>query len=132
MPVAVGIELMDWTGCRASGVRYLSSIERIDWLDIPNLNGTKGGGSCPVHPLLWNRGRDLKISIRALNKVLKEVYPELFNHGLRSGFKMLARMAGTHSKLSEALLMNKLQELKATYGGDDLPDEAKNIGVKFV
>ena len=130
--VAVGIELMAWTGCRISGVRYLSSTERMGWLDIPNTNGTKGGGSCPVPPLLWNRGRDLKISIRALNKVLKEVHPELCNHGLRSGFKMLARMAGTDSQLSESLLMHKLQGLEATYGGDDFPDEAKEAGAKRI
>ena len=130
--VAVGIELMAWTGCRISGVRYLASSERMGWLDIPNTPGTKGGGSCPVPPLLWNRGRDLKISIRALNKVLKEVHPELCNHGLRSGFKMLARMAGTDSQLSESLLMHKLQGLEATYGGDDFPDEAKEAGAKRV
>ena len=130
--VAVGIELMAWTGCRISGVRYLSSTERMGWLDIPNTPGTKGGGSCPVPPLLWNRGRDLKISIRALNKVLKEVHPELCNHGLRSGFKMLARMAGTDSQLSESLLMHKLQGLEATYGGNDFPDEAKEAGAKRV
>ena len=130
--VAVGIELMAWTGCRISGVRYLSSTERMGWLDIPNTSGTKGGGSCPVPPLLWDRGRDLKISIRALNKVLKEVHPELCNHGLRSGFKMLARMAGTDSQLSESLLMHKLQGLEATYGGNDFPDEAKEAGAKRV
>ena len=130
--VAVGIELMAWTGCRISGVRYLSSTERMGWLDIPNTPGTKGGGSCPVPPLLWNRGRDLKISIRALNKVLKEVHPELCNHGLRSGFKMLARMAGTDSQLSESLLMHKLQGLEATYGGDDFPGEAKEAGAKRI
>ena len=130
--VAVGIELMAWTGCRISGVRYLASSERMSWLDIPNTPGTKGGGSCPVPPLLWNRGRDLKISIRALNKVLKEVHPQLCNHGLRSGFKMLARMAGTDSQLSESLLMHKLQGLEATYGGDDFPDEAKEAGAKRV
>ena len=130
--VAVGIELMAWTGCRISGVRYLSSTERMGWLDIPNTNGTKGGGSCPVPPLLWNRGRDLKISIRALNKVLKEVHPELCNHGLRSGFKMLALTAGIDSQLSESLLMHKLQGLEATYGDDDFPDEAKEAGAKQI
>ena len=130
--VAVGIELMAWTGCRISGVRYLSSTERMGWLDIPNTSGTKGGGSCPVPPLLWNRGRDLKISIRALNKVLKEVHPEMCNHSLRSGFKMLARRAGTDSQLSESLLMHKLQGLEATYGGDDFPDQAKEAGAKRV
>ena len=57
-----------------------------------------------------------------LNKVLKDVHPKLCNHGLRSGFKMLARMAGIDSQLSESLLMHKLQGLEATYGGDDFPD----------
>ena len=130
--VAVGIELMAWTGCRISGVRHLASTERMGWLDIPNNPGTKGGGSCPVPPLLWNRGRGLKISVRALNKVLKDVHPELCNHGLRSGFKMLARMAGIDSQLSESLLMHKLQGLEATYGGDDFPDEAKEAGAKQI
>ena len=48
------------------------------------------------------------------------------------GFKMLARMAGTDSQLSESLLMHKLQGLEATYGGDDFPDEAKEAGAKRV
>ena len=129
---AVGIELMAWTGCRISGVPYLASTDRMGWLEVPSVDGTKGGGSCPVPPLLWNRGRDLKLSIRALNKVLKEVHPELCNHGLRSGFKMLALMAGTDSQLSESLLMHKLQGLEATYGGNDFPDEAKEAGAKRV
>ena len=130
--VAVGIELMAWTGCRISGVPYLSSTERMGWLVVPGIHGTKGGGSCPVPPLLWNRGRDLKISVRALNKVLKQVHPELCNHGMRSGFKYLSRKAGIDSQLGESLLMHKLQGLEATYGGNDYPDEAKEAGAKRV
>ena len=130
--VAVGLELLAWTGCRIGGVRYLSSTERMGWLDVPNVSGTKGGGTTPVPPLLWNRGRDLKVSIRALNKVLKEVHPELCNHGLRSGFKMLCRRAGLDSNLSKSLMMHKLQQMEATYGGDDYPDEAKEAGAKRV
>ena len=130
--IAVGIELMAWTGCRISGVPYLASTDRMGWLEVPSVDGTKGGGSCPVPPLLWNRGRDLKVSIRALNKVLKQVHPELCNHGMRSGFKYLSRKAGIDSQLGESLLMHKLQGLESTYGGNDFPDEAKEAGAKRV
>jgi len=130
--IAVGIELMCWTGVRVSGLPYHSSSEEMGWLDVPDVPGTKGGGRVPVPPVLWNRGRDLKISVRALNKVLKHVHPELCNHGLRSGFKMLSRMAGIDSQLGEALLMHKLQGLEAVYGGNAFPDDALKIGAKRV
>ena len=130
--IAVGIELMCWTGVRVSGLPYHSSSEEMGWLNVPDVPGTKGGGRVPVPPVLWNRGRDLKISVRALNKVLKHVHPELCNHGLRSGFKMLSRMAGIDSQLGEALLMHKLQGLEAVYGGNAFPDDALKIGAKRV
>ena len=130
--IAVGIELMCWTGVRVSGLPYHSSSEEMGWLNVPDVPGTKGGGRVPVPPVLWNRGRDLKISVRALNKVLKHVHPELCNHGLRSGFKMLSRMAGIDSQLGEALLMHKLQGLEAVYGGNAFPDDALKTGAKRV
>ena len=130
--IAVGIELMCWTGVRVSGLPYHSSSEEMGWLNVPDVPGTKGGERVPVPPVLWNRGRDLKISVRALNKVLKHVHPELCNHGLRSGFKMLSRMAGIDSQLGEALLMHKLQGLEAVYGGNAFPDDALKIGAKRV
>ena len=130
--IAVGIELMCWTGVRVSGLPYQSSCEELGWLNVPDVPGTKGGGRVPVPPMLWNRGRDLKISVRALNKVLKQVHPELCNHGLRSGFKMLSRMAGIDSQLGEALLMHKLQGLEAVYGGNTFPDNALETGAKRV
>jgi len=129
---AVGIELMAWTGCRVSGVKYLRETTKPGWLEVPDVQGTKGGGSAPVPPELWMRGRELKISTKALNKVLKEVHPEMCNHSLRSGFKMLSRMAGIDSQLGESLLMHKLQGLEATYGGNDFPDEAKERGAEAV
>ena len=130
--IAVGIELMCWTGVRVSGLPYHSSSDEMGWLNVPDVPGTKGGGRVPVPPVLWNRGRDLKISVRALNKVLKHVHPELCNHGLRSGFKMLSRMAGIDSQLGEALLMHKLQGLEAVYDGNAFPDDALKIGAKRV
>ena len=130
--IAVGIELMCWTGVRVSGLPYHSSSDEMGWLNVPDVPGTKGGGRVPVPPVLWNRGRDLKISVRALNKVLKHVHPELCNHGLRSGFKMLSRMAGIDSQLGEALLMHKLQGLEAVYGGNAFPDDALKTGAKRV
>ena len=102
------------------------------WLDVPDIAGTKGGGRVPVPPLLWNRGRDLKISWRMTNAVLKQVHPKLCNHGLRSGFKMLTRMAELEHQLGESLLMHKLSGLESTYGGDDFPDEAKLKGSRKV
>ena len=81
---------------------------------------------------IWIRGRDTKISVHKLNKVLREVNPKLTNHGLRSGFKMLARRAGIAADVSESLLMHKLQKLEAVYGGDRYPDEAlKPAGQKI-
>lgn len=130
--IAVGIELMCWTGVRVSGVPYLNQSQEPGWLDVPDEDGTKKGGRAPVPMELWLRGKDLKISVRQLNKVLKEVHPELCNHGLRSGFKMLSRMAGIDSQLGESLLMHKLQGLESTYGGNDFPDAAKEKGAKAV
>ena len=122
--IRLGIELLAYTGCRISMAKYLSLSTDPGWLDVPDVDGTKGGGRTPVPMELWIRGRDTKISVRALNKVLKEVRPELVNHSLRSGFKMLARRAGVAAEVSESLLMHKLQQLEATYGGDRYPDEA--------
>jgi len=130
--IRVGIELMAWTGTRVSGVPYLRETEERGWLVVPDVDGTKGGGRVPVPMDLWERGRDLKISVRALNKVLKEVHPELCNHGLRSGFKMLSRRAGIDSQLGEDLLMHKLQGLESTYGGEGFPDVAKQRGAQAV
>jgi len=130
--IAVGIELMAFTGVRVSGLPYHSSSKEMGWLDVPDVPGTKGGGRVPVPPMLWNRGRDLKISLKALNKVLKHVHPKLCNHGLRSGFKMLSRKAGIDSQLGEALLMHKLQGLESVYGGKGYPDEALETGAKRV
>ena len=45
---------------------------------------------------------------------------------------MLARMEGIDSQLSESLLMHRLQGLEATYGGDDFPDEAKEVRAKRI
>ena len=73
---------------------------------------------------IWIRGREMKISVHKLSKVLREVNPKLTNHGLRSGFKMLARRAGVAADVSESLMMHKLQKLEAVYGGDRYPDEA--------
>ena len=64
--------------------------------------------------------------------MLKEVHPELCNHGMRSGFKYLSRKAGIDSQLGESLLMHKLQGLESTYAGKDFPDEAKEQGAKRV
>ena len=130
--IAVGIELMAWTGCRVSALPYHSSSEQMGWLEVPDVAGTKGGGRVPVPPLLWNRGRDLKISWRKTNAVLKQVHPKLCNHGLRSGFKMLTRMAELDYQLGESLLMHKLSGLESTYGGKDFPDEAKLKGSRKV
>ena len=130
--IAVGIELMAWTGCRVSALPYLSSSKEMGWLEVPDVPGTKGGGRIPVPPLLWSRGRELKISWRKTNAVLKQVHPELCNHGLRSGFKMLTRIAELDYQLGESLLMHKLSGLESTYGGDDFPDEAKLKGSKKV
>lgn len=130
--IAVGIELMCWTGIRISGVPYLAKTTEPGWIDIPDVDGTKGGGRAPCPMDIWQRGRDLRISVRQLNKVLKEVHPELCNHGLRSGFKMLSRMAGIDSQLGESLLMHKLQGLERTHGGNDFPDEAKQRGAKAI
>ncbi len=129
--IAVGIELMCWTGVRVSGLRYHSSSRR-GWLDVPDVHGTKGGGKCPVPLELWDRAKDLKLSIQPMNKVLKQVHPKLSNHGLRSGFKMLSRKAGIDSQLGEALLMHKLQGLESVYGGDGFPEEALETGAKRV
>ena len=121
---------MAWTGCRVSALPYLSSSKEMGWLEVPDVPGTKGGGRIPVLPLLWSRGRELKISWRKTNAVLKQVHPELCNHGLRSGFKMLTRIAELNYQLGESLLMDKLSGLESTYGGDDFPDEAKLKGSK--
>lgn len=130
--IAVGLELMCWTGVRVSGLPYHSQSTEMGWLDVPDVPGTKGGGRVPVPTMLWNRGRDLKISVRALNKALKQVHPKLCNHGLRSGFKMLSRKAGIDSQLGEALLMHKLQGLESVYGGKIFPDDALEAGAKRV
>ena len=130
--IAVGIELMAWTGVRISGVPYLKKSIEPGWINIPDVDGTKGGGRVPVPMGLWDRGQQVKISARKLNGVLKEVHPELCNHGLRSGFKMLSRKAGIDSQLGESLLMHKLQGLESTYGGDDFPDDAKQQGAERV
>ena len=74
----------------------------------------------------------MKVSVRKLNGVLKEVHPKLCNHGLRHGFKMLSRLAGIDSQLGERLLMHKLQGMESTYGGNDFPDEAKRRGAEQV
>ena len=115
-----------------SDVPYLRETDERGWLVVPDVDGTKGGGRVPVPMDVWERGRDLKISVRALNKVLKQVHPELCNHGLRSGFKMLTRMAGIDSQLGEDLLMHKLQNLESTYGGEGFPDVAKRRGAQAV
>lgn len=124
----LGIELMVWTGCRISAVPYLSRSAQPGWLDVPDVDGTKGGGRCPVPMDIWTRARTTKINPRALNKVLKQVHPELCNHGLRSGFKMLSRLAGLDHLLDETLLMHKLPGLEETYGGKGYPDEALKKG----
>ena len=41
-------------------------------------------------------------------------------------------MADIDSQLGEALLMHKLQELEAVYGGNAFPDDALKIGAKRV
>ena len=81
---------------------------------------------------LWIRGRDLKVSVRKLNGVLKEVNPLLCNHGLRSHFKKMTRSAGLDHMLGEALMMHKLPKLEDTYGGDGFPDDALNVGAECV
>ncbi|QNI58937.1 phage integrase family protein [Synechococcus sp. BIOS-U3-1] len=125
----VGIELMVWTGCRVSGTKHLATSTEPGWLDVPDEDGTKGGGRVPVPMELWIRGRDLKvISGSRLSAALKKVHPKLSNHGLRSGFKRATRAAGIDSVLGEALMMHKLQELEATYGGEGFPDEALKAG----
>ena len=118
--------------CPCQWPAYHSSSEEMAWLNVPDVPGTKGGGRVPVPPMLWNRGRDLKISVIVLKKVLKQVHPELCNHGLRSGFKMLSRKAGIDSQLGEALLMHKLQGLESVYGGKGFPDDALETGAKKV
>ena len=122
--IRLGIELLCFTGCRISAVPYLSSSADPGWLDVPDVDGTKGGGRTPVPMEIWIRGREIKISVHKLSKVLREVNPKLTNHGLRSGFKMLARRAGVAADVSESLMMHKLQKLEAVYGGDRYPDEA--------
>ena len=109
---------------------YLRESRDPGWLDVPDVHGTTGGGRCPVPMELWIRGRDVKVSVRALNKVLKQVHPELCNHGLRSGFKMLTRLAGIDSQVGESLLMHKLQQLERVYGGPRFPDEALKPGAE--
>ena len=122
--IRLGLELLAFTGCRISGVPYLASSTDPGWLDVPDVDGTKGGGRTPVPMDLWIRGRDTKISVHALNKVLRQVNPKLTNHGLRSGFKMLARRAGVMADVSESLLMHSQRKLEAVYGGGFYPDEA--------
>ena len=130
--IRLGIELLCFTGCRISAAPFLSTSSDPGWLDVPDVDGTKGGGRTPVPMEIWIRGRDTKISVHKLNKVLREVNPKLTNHGLRSGFKMLARRAGIAADVSESLLMHKLQKLEAVYGGDRYPDEAlKPAGQKI-
>ena len=129
--IALGIKLLAFTGVCVSGLPYHSSSRR-GWLDVPDVHGTKGGGKCPVPLELWDRAKDLKLSIQPMNKVLKQVHPKLSNHGLRSGFKMLSRKAGIDSQLGEALLMHKLQGLESVYGGDGFPEEALETGAKKV
>ena len=51
--IAVGIELMCWTGCRVRGLPYHSSSDEMGWLDVPDVQGTNGGGRVPVPPPLW-------------------------------------------------------------------------------
>ena len=130
--IRLGIELLCFTGCRISAAPFLSTSSDPGWLDVPDVDGTKGGGRTPVPMEIWIRGRDTKISVHKLSKVLREVNPKLTNHGLRSGFKMLARRAGIAADVSESLLMHKLQKLEAVYGGDRYPDEAlKPAGQKI-
>ena len=130
--IRLGIELLAFTGCRISAAPYLSSSAEPGWLDVPDVDGTKGGGRTPVPMEIWIRGRDTKISVHALNKVLRQVNPKLTNHGLRSGFKMLARRAGVMAEVSESLLMHAQKKLEATYGGGFYPDEAlKPAGEKI-
>ena len=122
--IRLGIELMAFTGCRISGVPYLAQSTEPGWLDVPDVDGTKNGGRTPVPMEIWIRGRDTKISVHALNKLLRQVNPKLKNHGLRSGFKMLARRAGVMADVSESLLMHAQRKLEAVYGGGFYPDEA--------
>ena len=122
--IRLGIELLAFTGCRISGVPYLSSSTEPGWLDVPEVDGVKGGGRTPVPMDIWIRGRDTKISVHALNKVLRQVDPRLSNHGMRSGVKYLARRAGVMADLSESLLMHSQKKLEAVYGGGFYPDEA--------
>ena len=42
--IAVGIELMAWTGCRVSALPYHSSNEQMGWLDVPDIAGNNVGG----------------------------------------------------------------------------------------
>ena len=42
--IRLGIELLAFTGCRISGVPYLSSSTEPGWLDVPEVDGVKGGG----------------------------------------------------------------------------------------
>lgn len=128
--IRLGIELMCWTGARISAVPYLQKTSDPGWLDVPDVHGTKGGGRTPVPMELWIRGRDVKISVQSLNKVLKQVHPELCNHGLRSGFKMLTRLAGIDSQVGESLMMHKLQDLERVYGGPRFPDDALKAGAE--
>ena len=72
----------------------------------------------------------MKISVQSLNKVLKQVHPALCNHGLRSGFKMLTRLAGIDSQVGESLMMHKLQDLERVYGGPRFPDDALKAGAE--
>ena len=122
--IRLGIELMAFTGCRISGVPYLSSSTEPGWLNVPDVDGVKNGGRTPVPMDIWIRGRDTKISVHALNKVLQQVNPKLSNHGLRSGVKYLARRAGVLADVSESLLMHAQKKLEAVYGGGFYPDEA--------
>ena len=127
----VGIELMMMTGCRVSGTKHLSSTAEPGWLDVPDEDGTKGGGRVPMPMELWIRGRGLKIiSGSRLSAALKKVHPKLSNHGLRSGFKRATRAAGIDSVLGEALMMHALQDMEEKYGGDGFPDEALKAGAE--
>ena len=132
--VQVGWQVLMFTGVRVNALTYLSSMQEPGWLDLPDEDGTKGGGRVPMPLDLWHKAKEMKVppNAQTLTKILKETGIERFkNHSWRSGFKQLTRDVGLDSVLGEALMCHSLGKLEETYG-DGFADDTLLEGAEKV
>ena len=132
--IQVAWRVLMYCGVRVNALAYLSSMEEPGWLNLPNEDGTKGGGRIPMPLDLWHKAKAMKVppNPQTLTKILKQTGIDRFkNHSWRSGFKQLTRDVGLDSMLGEALMCHSLGKLEETYG-DGFADDTLLEGAEKV